>query len=286
MRPIAIMSFGAGVRSTAIVRMSLEGELPPLDHLIFADTGAEWPETYETAEEIRRACHNRGIGFHRVFSHYKHSSGNLFDDLEGDGPRRRWSAPPLFIDNSDIGKSPSMTQRQCTGHYKIEPIARKVRELAGIKPGARGPKEVVVERWLGISSDEFQRMKLPQFRWEAVWHPLIEGPRRMTRGDCEQWLRRHGYSLPVKSACVFCPYQSDRRWLELADKRPDVFARCGRLDEHLRASPSGFDKGEPYLHRSLRPLTEVVVSLRAALDRSPELDLDLFADECSGVCGV
>ena len=61
-----ILSYGGGVQSEAVVRMSFDGELPELDHIIFADTGAEWPETYEAADRIEKACHNRGVSFHRV----------------------------------------------------------------------------------------------------------------------------------------------------------------------------------------------------------------------------
>lgn len=44
---IRVLNLGGGVQSVCIARMSLDGELPPLDHMLFADTGAEWPETYE-----------------------------------------------------------------------------------------------------------------------------------------------------------------------------------------------------------------------------------------------
>lgn len=281
---IRILSFGAGVQSQAVARMSLDGILPPLDHLIFADTGAEWPETYEAATEIENACHNRGVGFHRVTNHYERSSGSLFYDLEGDGTSARWSSPPLHLDNSDVGGRPALAMRQCTGDFKLDPIMRKTRELAGIPVGGRGPKGIVVETWLGISLDERQRMKTGSFRWHSVWHPLIEGPEPMTRWDCALWLGRQGYRVPVKSACVFCPYQSDRRWLRLADEHPETFARVDRLDGHLRTA--GNFKGTPYLHRSLKPVGEVVERLRREREASPEFDVELFDDECGGVCGV
>jgi hypothetical protein len=47
---IRVLSFGAGRQTVALARMSLDGELPPLDHMIFADTGAELPGTYAASD--------------------------------------------------------------------------------------------------------------------------------------------------------------------------------------------------------------------------------------------
>lgn len=37
--PLRILSFGAGVQSSYVARMSIVGDIPPFDHAIFADTG-------------------------------------------------------------------------------------------------------------------------------------------------------------------------------------------------------------------------------------------------------
>ena len=52
-----------------------------------------------------------------------------------------------------------MLRRQCTNHYKIEPIYKQIRRLAGGKRGRPFPKGRHVEMWLGISLDEVGRMK-------------------------------------------------------------------------------------------------------------------------------
>jgi hypothetical protein len=278
---IRVLSLGGGVQSVTVARMSLDGELPPLDHVVFADTGAEWPQTYETVAALEAACHNRGIGFHRVTCHYERSSGSLYEDLMGEGAGARWAAPPLFI-SDEHGRG--MTMRQCTGDYKKDPIQRKVRELAGIKPRSPGPAEPVIEVWLGISADEVQRMKAPTFRWERVWHPLIEGPRRMRRHDCVRWLQQRGYPVPVKSACFFCPYQSDRRWRELRDREPDLWRQAVALDEQTRRL--GQFKGTAYYHRSCVPLAEVDLRTPEERGQLAMFDEDGFGDECSGTCGL
>ncbi|MES0214250.1 hypothetical protein NKL07_02335 [Mesorhizobium sp. C280B] len=66
-----------------------------------------------------------------------------------------------------------MIRRQCTTTSKIEPIRRKLRELAGLT--RKGfPTYPVVHQWLGISMDEAVRMKPSRAAWQLNRFPLIE----------------------------------------------------------------------------------------------------------------
>ena len=47
-----------------------------------------------------------------------------------------------------------MGRRQCTEHYKVRPIRRKIRELLGLRKRQRIPSGATIELWLGISTDE------------------------------------------------------------------------------------------------------------------------------------
>jgi hypothetical protein len=170
-----------------------------------------------------------------------------------------------------------MIRRQCTGDYKIMPIRRKVRELLGIA-GRRSPKTPVVEQWIGISLDEFLRMK-PSFEdWQANRWPLIE--QRMTRHNCLRWLERHGYPLPPKSACIGCPFHSDDHWRDMRDHDPDAWTDAVSVDHAIRTGFRGI-RGEVYLHRSAVPLDQADLTTDA--DRG---QLDLWPNECEGMCGV
>lgn len=133
---IRVLNLGGGVQSVCIARMSLDGELPRLDHMLFADTGAEWPETYEAVGQLEAACHNRGIGFHRVVCELPSRRPDLLETLMKAETSARWSAPPLFVTNvkRNGAVTHGFTKRQCTGDYKADPLLRKMRELAGIKP--------------------------------------------------------------------------------------------------------------------------------------------------------
>jgi hypothetical protein len=77
--------------------------------------------------------------------------------------------------------------------------------------------------WVGISLDEFQRMKPSGLKWIENRWPLIE--QRITRNDCLAWFaERYPGRRLAKSACVFCPYKRDRDWAEMRDNDPESFA--------------------------------------------------------------
>jgi hypothetical protein len=273
---LRVLSLGAGVQSTTLALMAAAGEIEPMpDCAIFADTQSEPAAVYE---------HLRWLMGPDVLPFPVHvvSTGNLGDAIlqatRGQNNRGSHARPPVYVLNADGSRG--ILRRQCTGDYKIDPIQAKLRELLGLKPRQRWPKAPIVEQWIGISTDEAHRMKpIDISAIEPRW-PLIE--KRMSRWACLLWLERHGYPEPPKSACVFCPFQSDRRWRHLQDTDPDGFARAVEIDAEIRNGlRSDSLTGQLFLHRSLRPLDEV--DLRNDNERGQP---DLFGSECDGVCGV
>ena len=121
-------------------------------------------------------------------------------------------------------------------------------------------------------------MKPAREAWQAMRWPLIE--KRMARWDCLRWMERNGYPRPPKSSCTFCPFHSDEQWRALT---PEEFAEAAEVDSRLRSRPPKDyrTKGTLFLHRSCKPLAEV--DLSTAEDRG---QLNLFINECEGMCGV
>jgi len=263
-----LLSLGGGVQSTTLLLMALTGELPVLDGVIFADTGWEPTAVYRHIDTLESRCRDAGVSFHRV------SRGNIKADALD--PDRRFASMPLHILNPD--GQPGMIRRQCTREYKIDPINRKVRELLGGK--TRGKK---VQQWIGISLDEIWRMREARVRYIRLVYPLID--RRMRRYDCLRWLEAHHHPIPPKSACVGCPFHSNEQWRHLKHNSPADWADAVAFDEairngNVRLGRAGL-RGKAFLHRSLKPLSEVDVS--NATDKG---QLDLFNLECDGLCGV
>ncbi|MCW8060488.1 hypothetical protein [Agrobacterium tumefaciens] len=292
------LSLGAGVQSTTLALLAAHGEIGPMpDCVIFADTGWEPKAVYEHLEWLMSP---NVLPFPVDIV----SAGNIRDQLLEAGQGNRWASIPAFaksitpagsevpiFDEDEDGElvqvatrrtttgtvSIGMIRRQCTTDFKIVPIRRKVRELAGLTR-KRSPSFPVVEQWLGISTDEIIRAK-PSFEaWQIKRFPLIE--KRMSRRDCLAWLRRHDYPEPPKSACIGCPFRDNPRWRFMRDHDPDAWDDAVAVDRVLRTGLRGI-RGEVYLHRSCVPLDEA--DLATAADRG---QLDLWPNECEGMCGV
>lgn len=265
---LRVLSLGAGVQSTTLALMAARGDLGPMpDCAIFADTCSEPSSVYRHLEWLTGVL---------PFPVHVVSAGSLRDQIVF-GPKKD-GRPPMFIvgDDGRVG----LTNRQCTQDFKIIPIGRKVRELIGLKPGARGPKVPVVEQWIGISTDEIIRLKRSRFSYIHMRHPLIEA--RMSREGCLKWLADRQYPLPPKSACTFCPFHSDAMWRAMKADDPESFAAAVLVDNALR-SGGIVRKGIPFLHRSCQPLSAIDFS--NAQDRG-QSDIFGFENECEGMCGV
>lgn len=270
--PLQVISLGAGVQSTTMALMAAHGEIVPMpDCAVFADTGWEPAAVYD---------HLRWLSSPNVLPFPVHvvHNGNIRHALTTAEPGR-YAAVPFFLRGS--GNETGMGRRQCTHEYKLKPLRWKYRELLGRSRKDRIPKGAC-ECWIGISTDEAVRMKPSDVAWCVNRWPLIE--KRMNRNDCLQWLKRNSYPLPPKSSCIGCPFHDDTYWREMRDGRPDEWADAVNVDRAIRSGGTQFNakmRREQFIHRSLKPLDEV--DLSTASDHG---QLDLFLNECEGMCGV
>ena len=143
--------------------------------------------------------------------------------------------------------------RQCTIKYKIAPVNRFCRKHYGAN------KKTPLGTWLGISTDEWTRMSSSVVKAFELFYPLIDY--KYSRTDCETYLKDHDYPVPVKSACVGCPFHSDPLWKDMTDKE---IADAGDYEENvnimIKNDPSLKDR--PYfangvrLHSSMTPIIQ------------------------------
>jgi hypothetical protein len=259
MTKLTVISLGAGVQSTTMALMAAHGEITPMpDCAIFADTGWEPKAVYDHLNALREML---------PFPVHVVSAGDLRADAMARGNTASRVAAVPWYSISPRGKK-GMGLRQCTKEYKLRPIQRKVVELLGGRPKSG------CELWIGISSDEAYRMKDSRVQYITNRWPLID--RWISRRQCLEWMESRRYPTPPKSSCIGCPYHSDEQWRALT---PEEFADAVEVDRAIRLQP-GF-RGEQYMHRSLKPLDQV--DLSTAEDRG---QLNLFLNECEGMCGV
>lgn len=265
---LRVLSLGAGVQSTTLSLMAAHGEIGPMpDCAIFADTGDESAATLETVEWLSSG-NVLPFQIHRVNAGRKISDDIRLRAAEGPGGSRRFASAPLFSGNGGRGK------RQCTREFKIEPLEKEQRRLAGYLPRQVMPKSSV-EVWIGISTDEIVRAGAAFSRWAVHRYPLLE--LRMSREDCKTWLRKHDYPVPEKSACVFCPNRTDFEWRRLKERDPAAFAAAVEIDKICRQAPGM--RHQEFVHASRRPLGEIDFS--NAEDRGQGM-----LDVCEAGCGL
>lgn len=267
--PVRVLSLGAGVQSTTLLYMMLSGEIEKAEHAIFADTGWEPQAVYDHLETLKPLMADAGIEFHMV------SKGNIREDFLADD--KRYASMPLHMTGEDGKKG--IVRRQCTSEYKIAPLMKKQRELAGLKSGERC-KEHRITTLIGISWDEVQRVKDPQFSWIRHEYPMVD--KRITRQDCLDWCVEREYKKPPRSACIGCPFKSSEEW-RLLSETPSEWDDAVAFDEALRTYPHlvARYRATPFLHSSR-------VELRNAdLRTDQEKGIwSMFDNECEGMCGL
>ena len=272
-KKLKVLSLGAGAQSTALALMAEEGweGLEKPDFAIFADTHWEPPNVYEHLDWLEKQISYDVI---RV------SAGDIRENImKGENSTgQKFLDVPVFLINKN--GTESVAARQCTAHYKIKPIVKEIRQRLQVPAGKRVPKNIEVEMWMGISTDESIRMKPNRYNWITNRYPLIE--MGMSRANIYNWFydrypKRH---LP-RSACIGCPYHSDMEWKWMKEHNPESFQDAVLIDNSLRTIPivKGTIKGTAFLHHKRIPLDKV--------NFNDTEDYDNFmTTECEGLCGV
>lgn len=247
--PIHVISLGAGVQSSAMALMACHGVIKPMpDCAIFADTGDEPIEVYKW---LRQLC--KMLTFPVV---------QLKGPTLSEGILNQWghSQIPAWIRGKD--GNPTIGRRQCTKYFKILPVRHELRERY---PG----KDVVL--WHGISTDEATRAKESGRKWLTHRFPLLE--QRFSRHDCQKYLESQTSWRVPKSACVYCPYRGGRQWRKTQDSFVEM--------ELVRKVESAINPRGEYLSQQLKPIDECDFSTEEERGQ-----LNMFENECEGMCGV
>jgi hypothetical protein len=179
--------------------------------------------------------------------------------------------------------------RQCTRHFKINPMRRYLRKRLGFDPSsAPAPPPGSIEQWLGFTLDEKTRAKKSRVQYIVNKFPLLD--MNYSRDNCSLWYQEHRLPEPPKSACVCCPFRRASEWIELRDQSPEEWTAAVEFDEANRDNPlalRGSTADELYVYRDEPvPLLEADLEFYAEKDkRQYGVQLPLFGCE-SGYCGT
>jgi len=275
LKHLRVLSLGAGVQSSTLALMIEKGEVPMVDCAIFSDVGAEPQKVYDWLEYLKTQL---SYPVHTV------QWRNLKEDIisASKGEYKGFTAP-YFSKNLETGKK-GMLRRQCTADYKIKPVTQKIRELLGYQKGERVAKDTKVEMVMGISFDEMQRMKTNQIKYIENQYPLVE--MKIRRHHCVEWMEKHNYPKPPRSACTFCPFHKNSEWQEIKQNKQEweevvMIDRLIRHQEkHKKNIKNEHQMDELYLHAERKPIDEI--DFRSAEEKGQYSLLD----ECEGMCGI
>lgn len=201
-----ILSYGAGVNSTAIMALVLQGKL---DYdgfeVVFCDTGSEKPETYCYLEYIQK----------QVPWKIRILKPNVEGCTSIEEYCLKWRIVPLRF------------MRWCTDKFKIRPFRKYTKEIGEFK------------HIIGIDYGEKHRAKDP-----TALYPLID--LEIDRDGCKEIIKEQGWEVPVKSGCYFCPFARKGEFWELKHKHPDLWARLVKLENAARSRhPKALLKDKP-----------------------------------------
>ena len=237
-----IISVGAGVQSSYLALTE------QADYYIFADTGDEAEETYQfitsfLIPEMKKQ--NKILTIVKWWELYNKPQQSMYE---------------YYLHNNGI---PTRQFRSCTDRFKIRTIRKYLRN-EGITQA---------EMLLGITIDEYKRMKPSDVKWITNLYPLID--RKITRSDLiKYWNKKYNIVVP-KSGCWYCPYLKPSRFMDYIRNKPLEREKIIKLENNAM-------KLNPKLILFVRPI-EVMVQderLQTGLD---QFDWeDEFCD--SGVC--
>jgi len=179
-----ILSFGAGVNSTAIIALGLLKEIPMPDYIVFSDTGAEWPHTYKYMDYLEKQ------GIKIIYMEGGTKNMTLIE----------WCQMKNFI--------PSRMNRWCTDYWKITPIHKFYKSF-----------NEDCKMMIGIDAGEAHRAR--SVRHKGRIFPLID--LGITRNECKKIIKKAGLGIPQKSGCYICPNQKKRQWIELKKYYPELW---------------------------------------------------------------
>jgi hypothetical protein len=212
-QPLISVSFGGGVNSTALLIGLLErGERP--DAILFADTGGEKPATYEHVDVMREWCNRNGFPELTRVSYSTSRHGTLENEC---------------INNGTL-PSKAFWFGGCSQKRKRYPMDKWIDQWPEAQ--ARWSSGEKVVRLIGIHAGETRRGKIPDDAKFTYRFPLREWG--WDQKQCEDAITRHGMSIPVKSACFFCPAMRKVEVIALSKEHPDLFARAVEMEQNAK----------------------------------------------------
>lgn len=224
-----IVAYGAGVDSTAmLVAMHKRGIRP--DAILFADVGAEKPETYAFLPVMDKWL--ASVGFPAITTVRYQPKVAPYTTLEG-----------KCLANETL-PSLAFGMHSCSVVFKADPQDKWTKSWAPAQAAwADGQR---VTKAIGYDNgDQDCRRRAKADRAVAkkgdtkyeYWYPLQDWG--IDRVECLRLIAGAGLTLPLKSACWFCPASKKSEIVWLRDTHPLLFQRAIAMETLARDGRHG-----------------------------------------------
>lgn len=205
-----VLHYGGGDNSRALA-FELVRRGIPLDLILFADTGAERPETYANNAEFSAWLVSKG---YPLIVSVRDERRTLENEV---------------IEAHTL-PSVAFGFKSCSDKYKIRPQDRYLKDWQRAKDAwAVGGKVV---KFIGYDAGEKHRQKDYDDSRYLVRYPLADWG--WDRAKCSATVVEAGFS-PGKSACFFCPNSKPHEVLNLSKRHPDLFTRAVEMERNATA---------------------------------------------------
>lgn len=230
-----VVSYGAGVDSTAmLIAMWRRGIRPDL--ILFADTGAEKPETYAYLSVINAWLASVGYPLVTVVRYRPRRA--KYQTLEG-----------KCLTNQTL-PSLAFGKHSCSLVFKAEPQNRFLRAWEpALRAWAMGGRVIKAigydygeqDRRRRAKADKAVASKAEKGDEDALrymyWYPLQDWG--VDRVECLRLIAGVGLPVPMKSACFFCPASKKSEIVWLRDTHPVLFRRALRIERGAQDGKHG-----------------------------------------------
>ena len=214
------ISLSGGKDSTCLALLMIERGLP-VDAVIWADTGMEFPEMYDHIAKVDEYLY-RERGLHITALR----SPKSFEYMMFDEPKQK---PSALENRARLGVPPygngwpGIKVRWCTGQLKTHQISKELNRLKGRHR---------LQQYVGIAADE-------AWRFKGLHYPLVEWG--ITEAQALQICYDRGfdfgglYEIYHRASCWCCPFQRIGELRSLRRHHPELWARLLDLDNRARA---------------------------------------------------
>lgn len=213
-----IVSYGGGVNSYAML-IGLYHHQIPIDLILFADTGAEFPYIYQAMEVMNLWLSERSLPQITVVQNVDRFGNRLSLEMEC---LRSKTLPSI-----------AYGYKKCSQKHKIGPQNKFCNNNAQCKEVWQSGGKV--NKFLGLDAGEQKRYKRSleydvKNKKYCNIYPLIEWG--WNREKCIEVIKQEGLTPPGKSSCFFCPNMKREEIIRLKEEYPAIFQRAIDLEKN------------------------------------------------------